>query len=142
MPADSRMLWLSGEAAVAATAVAFPLALVLAWMAAEARWARALVRLLWLAPAPALLAAWWSGGVWWMAAGGVMTAGGLLAREGAARLAALPAPWFESLRTLGAPGYRAAWPPLRGPMAAAAGWAALRVFLEALAGLMLRGQGS
>lgn len=141
MPVDWRMLWLSGEAAVLALLAAFPLALVLAWMAREAGWARAAARVLWLLPAPVLVAAWWSGGLGWMAAAGAVAGAGMLARECSARLESLPAPWFESLRTLGAPAYRAAWPELWAALIAAAGWLALRIFLEALAGLILRGRG-
>lgn len=134
------MLWLSGEAALAAMVFAFPFALLLTWMEREALWARALTRVLWLLPAPMLVAAWWTGALGWMAAAGVLAGAGALAREGSARLAALPAPWFESLKTIGAPGYRAAWPALRAGMLATAGWVTLRLFLEALAGLLLRGR--
>lgn len=141
MPVDWRMFLLSGEAALLAVVAAFPLALALGWMALQARWARAAARVFWLLPAPVLVAAWSSGSLSWMAAAGAVAGAGVLARECSTRLEALPAPWFESLRTLGAPAYRAAWPELRGPMLAAAGWLVLRIFLEALAGLMLRGRG-
>jgi hypothetical protein len=131
--------WLSAQTAIAATLLAFPLAFALGWRISLDPRAALAGRLLCLLPAPVLLAAWWSGSFAWMLAAGILVAAAALAREAAVLIAALPAPWFESLRTLDAPAWRAAWPSLRSPLLVAAAWAAARVFVEALAGLLIRG---
>ncbi|HRJ21170.1 MAG TPA: hypothetical protein PLF84_19130 [Bryobacteraceae bacterium] len=131
--------WLSAQTAIAATLVAFPLAFAFGWRISLDSRAALAGRLLRLLPAPVLLAAWWSGSFAWMFAAGILVATAALAREAAALIAALPSPWFESLRTLGAPAWPAAWPSLRSPLLTAAAWTAARVFLEALAGLLVRG---
>jgi ABC-type amino acid transport system permease subunit len=145
MVMDWPWLWTSAQVAVIATVVAFPLAFALGWRIAfdarHGRWARVAVQVVRLAPALVLLAAWRFGSVGWMLAAAVLVAAASLAREVSVRLAALPAPWFESLATLGAPGYRAAWPAVRVGLFGAAAWVAGRVFLEAVAGLILRGRG-
>lgn len=132
-------LWTSAQAAIAATLLAFPLAFALGWRASTDPRAALLIRVLALLPAPALLAAWSRGTLLWIAAAGLLVALAALARETSIHLAALPSPWFESLRTLGAPAWRAAWPALRRPLLLAALWTAARVLLESLAGLILRG---
>jgi len=144
MVMDWPWIWTSIQVALAATVVAFPLAFAAGWRIAfdtrHGRWASIAVHCIRLAPALVLLAAWRFGASGWMLAAGVLMGTAWLARETSVRLAALPAPWFESLATIGAPGYRAAWPAVRRGLVGAAAWVAGRIFLEALIGLWLRGR--
>jgi hypothetical protein len=134
-------LWFGAKAALAATVLAFPAACALGWrMAADARLS-AVARAVTLLPAPALLAAWATGSLVWTTAAALVVALAALARETGLHLRTLPAPWFESLQTLDAPAWRAAWPSLRAPLFTAAAGIAVRLLLEVCAGLLLRGRG-
>lgn len=133
--------WLSAQTAALSALLAFPLAFALGWSMTFDRRIALPVRLAALLPGPVLLAAWLTGAFGWMLAAAMLVSVAALAREASIRIAAVPAPWLESVRTLGAPAWRAAWPSVRSGLFAAAGWVAGRVFLEALAGLLLRGRG-